>query len=39
MPYKGRRELANLTREGRKCLVPCSMLNYNIDVMYRPRDK
>ena len=39
MPFMGRRELANITREGRKCPVPCSSLNYDIDVTYRPKKK
>ena len=39
LPYMGRRELANTIREGRQCLVPCKLVNYHFDVMYRPRER
>ena len=39
MPYKGRRELADLTREGKQCHVPCTKINYDIEVKKNPRQR
>ena len=39
MVYKGRRELADLSREGRRCAMPCTSSSFDKHIQYRPRQR
>ena len=37
--YMAERELADLSRDGKRCMSPCSQTYYNLEPSYLPKDK